>query len=206
MLAWIERSVFQTMFELAALYQPWPEKVAAVPQLPQESDSAMDAVTQGTLRGINLLLNIIAMLIVLIALVSLVNQLLQWLPDIGNAPLTLQRVLGWLFAPLAWLTGIPWQESLAAGQLLGTKVVLNELIAFLDLAAMDSSLLQERSRILLSYALCGFANLGSLGIMIGGLSVMVPERKNEIIQLGFASIWVGLLTTLATASVVGMLI
>lgn len=191
---------------MAALFQPWPEKVSPLPVLDQDSDSAMDAVTQGTLRGIGLLLNITAMLIVLIALVSIANLLLQWLPDVGGLPLTLQRVLGWLFAPLAWLMGIPWNEAVVSGQLLGTKLVLNELVAYMDLAALDPSLLSDRSRLLLSYALCGFANLGSLGIMIGGMGALVPERRREIVALGTASVWVGFLTCLATAATVGILV
>jgi len=191
---------------MAALYLPWRTGAAAVPALPGEDSNAMDAVTSGTARGLVLLLNIIAMLVVLVALVHLANLLLQWLPDLAGQPLTLQRLLGWLFTPLAWLIGIPWSEAAVAGQLLGTKVVLNELVAFLDLAAMEEGRLAERSRIVLSYALCGFANLGSLGIMIGGFGTLVPERRAEIIALGLPSVWVGLLTTLATGAVVGMLI
>ncbi|MFA5631466.1 MAG: nucleoside transporter C-terminal domain-containing protein [Porticoccaceae bacterium] len=193
---------------MAALFHPWPEGGAPLPQLPRDSHSAMDAITQGTVQGISLLLNIIAMLIVLIALVTLINLALAGLPQIQGEAISLQRIAGWLFAPLAWLTGIPWHEAVTAGQFLGTKVVLNEFIAFLELARPDGpgAQLSERSRLLLMYGLCGFANLGSLGIMIGGLCAMAPERREEIIQLGFASIWVGLLTTLATAATVGILL
>src|SRR5690606_8855548 len=154
---------------LAALFPPWPPSSRALPDLPREGSSVMDTATTGTTRGLALLLNIIAMLVVLVALVHLANLLLQLLPEVAGAAISLQRVLGWLFTPLAWLMGIPWQEAHSAGQLLGTKVVLNELVAYLDLAALDPGALGERSRIILSYGLCGFANLGSLGIMIGGL-------------------------------------
>ena len=191
---------------LAALFKPWPEAPSPLPVLEREHESAIDAITTGTARGLSLLLSIIAMLIVLVALVSLVNQLLGILPGIAGEPLSLQRLSGWFFAPLAWLTGIPWEEARLSGQLLGTKVILNELIAFLDLAALETGALSDRSRLLLSYALCGFANLGSLGIMIGGLTTMVPERRKEIVAMGMASVWVGLLATLATAAVVGTMV
>lgn len=191
---------------LAALFHPWPPASTAPPDLPREGSSAMEAVTTGTARGLALLLNIIAMLVVLVALVHLANLLLQQLPEVAGTAISLQRVLGWLFTPLAWLMGIPWHEAHSAGQLLGTKVVLNELVAYLELAALDPGALGERSRIILSYGLCGFANLGSLGIMIGGLGTLVPERRTDIIALGLPSIWVGLLATLATGAVVGVLI
>lgn len=191
---------------MAGLYLPWHGRDSGVPAVQNEDSTAMDAVTNGTARGLSLMLNIIAMLVVLVALVHLANLVLQWLPDLAGNPLTLQRLLGWLFTPLAWMIGIPWPEATAAGQLLGTKVVLNELVALLDLAAMDGAMLSERSRILLTYALCGFANLGSLGIMIGGLGTLVPERRGDIIALGLPSVWVGLLTTLVTGAVVGLLI
>jgi Nucleoside permease len=187
---------------LSALYKPWPSDQTRIPPLPPESANAMDAVTQGTTRGLSLVLNIIAMLIVLVALVALVNIALAGIASMFGSSLSLQQVFGWLFAPLAWLTGIPWNEAISAGQFLGTKVILNELIAYLDLAASGNTL-SERSRLLLSYSLCGFANLGSLGIMIAGLGTMVPERRAEIIAMGLPSIWVGLLSTLLTAALVG---
>ncbi len=170
-----------------------------------QAHSSMDAVTQGTAEGIKLLLNIVAMLVVLVALVSLVNQLLGLLPAPAGTPLTLQSLLGWLLAPLAWLLGIPWQEATIAGSLLGTKTVLNELIAYLDLAALPAAELSARSRLILTYALCGFANFGSLGIMIGGMGTMVPERREEIVGLGLRSIVAGTLATCMTGALVGLL-
>ncbi len=173
---------------------------------PVVAHSSMDAITQGTEEGIKLLINIIALLIVLIALVQLVNAALGLLPTPGNTPLTLQAMLGTLLAPLVWLVGIPWQEAASAGALMGTKTVLNELIAYLDLAQLPPEQLSERSRILMTYALCGFANLGSLGILIGGLSTMCPERRREIVALGGKTLISGTLATCMTAAVVGVLI
>jgi concentrative nucleoside transporter, CNT family len=172
----------------------------------QPASSAMDAVTRGTVDGLALLLNIVAMLIVLIALVTLVNMLLGTAPAVAGAPLTLQRAAGWIMAPLTWLVGIPWSEAQAAGTLMGTKTVLNEFIAYLDLARLPPEALSPRSRLLMTYALCGFANFGSLGIMIGGLATMVPERRDEVVDLGTRSIVSGTLATLTTAASVGMLL
>ena len=165
-------------------------------KLESEAASSMDALTRGTLDGAQLLLNIVAMLVVFIALVALVNLLIS--------PYTLQGLLGWLLAPLAWLAGIPWQESRAAGTLLGTKTVINELVAYLDLARMNE--LSARSRVLLTYALCGFANFGSLGIMLGGLGTMCPERRGEIVSLGLKSIAAGTLATCLTAATVALIL
>jgi CNT family concentrative nucleoside transporter len=164
--------------------------------LQSEASGSMDALTRGTLEGAQLLLNIMAMLVVFVALVALVNLLI--------APYTLQGALGWLLAPLAWLAGIPWPEARAAGALLGTKTVINELVAYLDLSQMSQ--LSERSRVLMTYALCGFANLGSLGIMIGGLGTMAPERRAEIVDLGIKSIVAGTLATCLTAASVALIL
>ena len=164
--------------------------------LQSEASGSMDALTRGTLEGAQLLLNIVAMLVVFVALVALVNLLI--------APYTLQGALGWLLAPLAWLAGIPWPEARAAGALLGTKTVINELVAYLDLSQMSQ--LSERSRVLMTYALCGFANLGSLGIMIGGLGTMAPERRAEVVDLGIKSIVAGTLATCLTAASVALIL
>ncbi len=168
-------------------------------------DSSMDAITYGAIEGLKLLANIVAILIVLIAVVSLANQLPGLLPDIFNEPLSLQRVLGWLLSPLAWLMGIPWQDAQTAGALLGTKTILNELIAYLDLTALPTESLTEHSRLILIYALCGFANFGSLGTMIGGIGTMVPERHSEIVGLGLKSIISGTLATCLTGTVIGII-
>lgn len=175
-----------------------PPGLTAGEMLTLESDAAgsMDALTRGTLEGAQLLLNIVAMLVVFVALVALVNLVI--------APYTLQGALGWLLAPLAWLAGISWSEARAAGTLLGTKTVINELVAYLDLSQMSQ--LSERSRVLMTYALCGFANLGSLGIMIGGLGTMAPERRAEIVDLGIKSIVAGTLATCLTAASVALIL
>lgn len=181
--------------------EPMPE-----PQLERSDHSAMDAITRGALDAIPLWLNIIAMLIVMVALVSLFNQVLALLPEVAGEPLTAQRLLGWLMAPVVWLIGIPWSEAQAAGALMGVKTVLNELVAYLQLAALPPETLSERSRIILTYALCGFANFGSLGILIGGLGALAPERRGEIVALGLKSILAGTLATLMTGAIAALLV
>lgn len=171
----------------------------------EPATGAMDAVVRGALQGLELLLQIVALLVVVIALVALTNAILGLLPDIGGAALTLERLLGWLFAPLAWLMGIPWDEAQAAGSLLGIKTVLNEMVAFLELAEQPASTFSRHSELILIYALAGFANFGSLGILIGGLGGMIPERRPEIVALGLRSIVAGTLATLMTGAVVGLL-
>jgi CNT family concentrative nucleoside transporter len=173
-------------------------------ELPQEASSIMDAVAKGTTEGIVLLINIIAMLIVFVALVELTNQILGFLPAWGGQPLTLQRFLGYMMAPVVWLIGVPWSEAPAAGALLGTKTILNEFIAYVDLASLPDAVLSPRSRMIMLYALCGFANLGSLGIMIGGMGAMAPERRNEIVALGFKSILAGTMATCMTGAIIGL--
>src|SRR3954447_15815472 len=163
-------------------------------KLRSEASSSMDALTRGTLDGAQLLLNIVAMLVVFVALVALVNLVI--------APYSLQGALGWALAPLAWLCGIPWSEARAAGALLGTKTVINELVAYVELSKLTD--LSERSRVLLTYTLCGFANFGSLGIMIGGLGTMCPERRSEVVALGLKSIVAGSLATCLIAATVGL--
>jgi len=173
--------------------------------VPQSATSSMDALTRGTVDGVQLLINIVAMLLVLVALVSLANQVLALLPSVAGAPITLQRVLGALMAPLVWIMGIPWTEATTAGALMGTKTVLNELLAYIDMAKLPDYALSPRSRLMMTYAMCGFANFGSLGIMIGGLATMAPERRDEIVSLGGKTIVSGTLATCVAGSVVGIL-
>jgi CNT family concentrative nucleoside transporter len=172
---------------------------------PEETLSAMDAITKGTMQGIQLLINIIAMLIVLVALVHLVNLILGLLPNIGNQPVTLQRLLGLVMAPVVWLMGVPWKEAPVAGALMGTKTILNEFLAYLDMSRLTQGALSHKSLMIMTYAMCGFANPGSLGIMIGGMGTMAPERRDEIVSLGFRSIVAGTLATCMTGAVVGIL-
>jgi concentrative nucleoside transporter, CNT family len=188
-----------------ALIPPTGRATAGELAPPQRAESSMDAITRGTLQGVELLINITALLVVMIALVSLANLGIGLLPDVGGTPVTLQRLLGWLLAPVAWLMGLPWEQAITGGSLLGTKVILNELLAYLDLAALPDDQLDTRSRLIMTYALCGFANFGSLGIMIGGLGTMVPERREEIVALGIRSIAAGTLATCMTGAVIGML-
>jgi len=169
------------------------------------ADNTMDAIVRGTVAGLELLLNIVAMLIVLVALVHLANAMLGLLPDVAGAPVTLQRLLGLLMAPVCWLMGVPWSEAVTAGSLMGVKTVLNELIAYLELAKLPADALDPRARLIMLYAMCGFANFGSLGIMIAGLTVMAPERRADIISLGGKSIVSGTLTTCLLGAIVGVL-
>jgi CNT family concentrative nucleoside transporter len=162
--------------------------------------NSMDAVTQGTLQGVQLLINIVAMLVVLVA-----NLLLEWLPAWGGSPVTLQRIFGYIMAPLVWLMGVPWSECATAGALMGTKSILNEFIAYMDMSRLASGALGHRSLLIMTYAMCGFANPASLGIMIGGLGTMAPERRSEIVSLGVRSIVAGTLATSMTGAVVGIL-
>ena len=172
---------------------------------PKGASSAMDAVTNGTLGGIKLLINIIAMLIVFVALVHLINLVLAFLPDFSGKPVTFQRLVGYVMAPVVWLMGIPSSEIVTAGGLMGVKTVLNELLAYLNFAELPQGALCERSRLIMIYAMCGFANFGSLGIMIGGLGAMAPDRRNEIVGLGLKSIVAGTIATCMTGALVGMI-
>ena len=173
-----------------------PERIAS---------STMDAIVKGTGAGLELLLNIVAMLIVLVALVHLTNAVLGVLPDVAGAPISLQRVLGLVMAPVTWLMGIPWSQAPTAGSLMGIKTILNEFIAYVELAKLPADALDARSRLIMLYALCGFANFGSLGIMIAGLATMAPERRDDVVSLGLKSIVSGTLTTCVIGAIVGVL-
>ncbi len=169
-----------------------------------EYESSMDAVTQGTMEGLKLLLNIMAMLVVMVALVALANILLGLLPDVAGAPLTAQRIMGWVFSPLVWLMGVPASEMQTAGQLMGEKTILNEFIAYVDLGHLPEGSLSPRSTLIMVYAMCGFANFGSVGIMIGGMTAMVPERRAEIVSLALRSLVSGTLATSMTGAIIGI--
>ncbi len=165
----------------------------------------MDAVVKGTAAGLELLLNVCAMLIVLVALVHLANAILGLLPDVAARPISLERMLGLAMAPVCWLMGMPWDQAVTAGSLMGIKTILNEFIAYVELSKLPGDALEPRSRLILLYAMCGFANFGSLGIMIGGLATMAPERRDDVISLGFKSIIAGTLTTCLMGAIVGVL-
>lgn len=163
----------------------------------------MDAIMQGTLIGLKMLVNIVATLIVFVALATLVDEALSLLPTVQGGEITLARISGALFSPLMWLIGIPWEEAFTAGQLMGTKTILNEFIAFVNL---QTTPLTEHSRLIMTYALCGFANLGSVGIMIAGLMTICPARIKEIMALSPLSILSGTLATTLTAAIAGLIL
>jgi CNT family concentrative nucleoside transporter len=167
--------------------------------------SSMDAVARGTEDGLKVYLQVLALLIVMLALVSLADQMLALLPHARGAPLTLERMLGWLFSPLVWLYGVPWREAAVAGSLMGTKAVLNELVAFLQLAGLPKDTLDPRSTLIMIYALCGFANLGSVGILTAGLSALMPERRGEIVPLALKALVSGTLASGLSACMIGLL-
>jgi concentrative nucleoside transporter, CNT family len=177
----------------------------AVLEVGKVASSTMDAIVRGTAAGLELLLNICAMLIVLVALVHLANAIIGVLPPVGGAPITLQRLLGYVMAPVCWLMGIPWKEAVTAGALMGMKTILNEFIAYVELSKLPADALDPRSRLIMLYAMCGFATFGSLGIMIGGLATMAPERRDDIVSLGLKSIVSGTLATCLMGAIVGVL-
>ncbi len=167
--------------------------------------NSMDAITQGTKNGLDIFLNVIAMLIVVMALIFLINAILGLLPNINEVPITLELILGYIFAPLAWFMGIPWSEAFAAGQLLGVKTALNEFVAYLYLSDSETYQLSEKSRLIMLYALCGFANFSSVGILLSGMSAMVPERRKDLISVSGKALWGALLASCLTGFMVGIL-
>jgi CNT family concentrative nucleoside transporter len=171
---------------------------------PRIYEGAMDAISRGTSDGLNIYLNILAILLVLIAFVALLNSALDVLPHPGGAPLTLERMAGWVFAPMAWLMGIPWGEALTSGSLIGVKTVLNEFIAYLRLADLPHDALSERSRLITIYAVCGFANISSIGIQISGIGAMAPERKRDLADLGLRALVAATLASTMTGAIVGI--
>ncbi|HET6197470.1 MAG TPA: nucleoside transporter C-terminal domain-containing protein [Acetobacteraceae bacterium] len=191
---------------LAALMVPFgPAETEATLLIEHPPVSALDALVKGTIDGVPVLVGIVATLLVAVALVALINAALGELPHWGDAPVTLQRIFAWPFRPVMWLIGLSWDEAGTAATLMGTKTVLNEFVAYVNFAALPSDTFAPRSRLILTYALCGFANFGSLGIVIGGLGVMVPERRHEVVALGMRSILSGTLATCMSGAVVGLL-
>jgi CNT family concentrative nucleoside transporter len=171
---------------------------------PNLANGSMDAITRGAADGMGLLISVVGTLIVLVAMVSLADQALGLLPDVMGAPLTLPRLFGFVFRPVVWMIGVPWAESETAGMLMGTKTALNELLAYLEMSKLPPGALSERSRLIMTYAMCGFANFGSLGILVGGMGAMAPSRRSEIVAMGMRSIVSGTLATLMTGAVVGV--
>jgi CNT family concentrative nucleoside transporter len=167
--------------------------------------SSMDAIARGTEDGLKLWLGIVAMLLVIVALVALADIILGHLPALAGAPITVERVFGWIFAPVVWLFGIPWDKAATAGSLMGEKTVLNEFVAYLKLAALPKDALDPRSRLIMLYAMCGFANLGSVGIMIAGVGSLIPERRDEIVPLALRALLSGTMASGMTGAVIGLL-
>ncbi len=179
-------------------------------EFPEEDSSQMytstvDAITQGNKNGLEIFLSVIAMLIVVMALVFLFNSILGLFPDVNGSALTLERILGIIFAPLAWFMGIPWSESIMAGQLLGVKTALNEFVAYLYLSDSEIYKLSDKSRLIMLYALCGFANFSSVGILLSGMSAMVPERRDDLISVTGKALWAALLASCMTGFIVGII-
>lgn len=165
-------------------------------------DGPMDAITKGVEDGIMVAVKVAATLLVFVSFVYILNGLMSLLPPVNGEPLTLQRILGWLFAPLAWLIGVPAEEMQKAGGLLGVKLFLTEFVAFIDLGAVPADAMTERTRMILTYALCGFANVGSVGIMVAGMTALMPDRRAEILNLAWKALPPGFLATCMTAAVV----
>jgi len=191
----------------ANIMMPSNQKTEDQSQIKESSlyKSTLDALTRGTQDGLNITLNIAALLLVLIALVTLVNFGLAALPFVGGEAITLERMAGWIFAPIAWCMGIPWAEAQLAGSLLGVKTILNEFVAYVNLAAIDASQLSEKSRLIMLYGLCGFANLSSVGILLSGIGTMIPERKDDLIAVSGKALIGATLASCFTGLVVGVI-
>ncbi|MEE4537462.1 MAG: nucleoside transporter C-terminal domain-containing protein, partial [Erythrobacter sp.] len=167
-------------------------------------ESSIDAIVKGTMDGMQLFLAVIAVIIVIFALVSLADQVLAVLPLIDGEPLTLKRLFGWLFAPIMWLIGVPWAEAQAAGGLMGTKAILNEYVAYLELAALPQETFGTRSLLIVTYALCGVANLASVGLLVSTIGTLCPERRAEAAGLGMKSWIAGNIATAMTGAWIGL--
>ncbi len=170
-----------------------------------EYESTMDAFSSGASTGLQIVLNIATMLIAALALLFMVNAALGAAPDVNGEALSIQRILGWIFMPLMYMTGVPMEEAAKAGSLMGIKTVLTEFVAFLDLANTPADQLSDRSRIIVAHAICGFANFGSIGILIGGLTIIAPERRDTFLSLSWKTLLAGTLATCMSACIAGAL-
>ncbi len=183
--------------------QPAEQPASAVAGLSYRS--SMDAIARGTEDGLKLWLAIVAMLLVIVALVTLADIVLVNLPPIGGQPITAERMFGWVFSPVVWLLGLPWREAPDAGALMGQKIVINEFVAYLKLAKLPAAALDARSRLIMVYAMCGFANFGSVGILIAGVSSLVPARRDEIVPLAMRALLSGTMASCMTGAIIGLL-
>jgi CNT family concentrative nucleoside transporter len=187
-----------------------PEEKGVTPTPASAADdfkyaSSMDAFVRGVTDGLGLYLNIIASLIAFTAFAALINIILSAAPDVAGAPLTLERLLGWVFAPVMWLAGVPWSEAFNAGSLMGIKTAVNELVAYVELAKQGPDAFSERSFLIVVYSLCGFANFASLGIVVGGFTALAPDRRQDVIELAPRALISGTLATLMTGAVIGLI-
>ena len=169
-------------------------------------ESSMDAISVGTKDGLNMFLSVIASLIVFLSLVALADFMLGIIPNVYGEPLSLQRIAAFIFAPIAWLMGIPFSEIIPAGNLLGTKTIFNELIAFNDLRDLDTNILSERSQLIMLYGICGFANISSVGILLGGLSAICPDIRGTLLKIAFRALFAATLASCLTGTVVSLFI
>ena len=174
--------------------------------LPKTDVNIVDAAANGTLSGLKLCLNVGAMLMAFLGLIYLIDGMLGWVTGLVLAePLTLKFILGWAFSPIAWLLGAPWEDCKILGNLLGTKIVINEFVAYLDLAAVTASI-SPKTAIIASYALCGFANVSSIGIQIGGIGGIAPERRHDLARIAGRALVAGALASFMTGAIAGMLV
>ena len=193
---------------LAQMIVPEPAGVseAVLPEVRSSAGNSLEALVTGTIDGVQMLINIIALIVVLFALVNLVNQGLAFLPNLGGEAVTVEALIGWVFRPIVWLMGLPRSEVAVAAQLMGVKVALNEFVSYTQMAGLGADALSERSRTILTYAMCGFANFAGLGLLVGGMSTMVPERRGEIVQIGVKTLICGVLATCMTGAIVGLFV
>ena len=169
-------------------------------------ESSMDAISVGTKDGLNMFLSVIASLIVFLSLVALADFMLGIIPNVYGEPISLQRIAAFIFAPIAWLMGVPFSEIIPAGNLLGTKTIFNELIAFNDLRDLDTNILSERSQLIMLYGICGFANISSVGILLGGLSAICPDIRGTLLKIAFRALFAATLASCLTGTVVSLFI
>lgn len=188
---------------LARLMVPGAQETAA-DDTDLHYDSTIDAIITGTMDGLKLFLAVIAIIMVIFALVALADSVLAFLPEVAGQEITIRRVFGWLFAPIMWLMGIPWADAQVAGQLMGTKAILNEYVAYLEFAAMPDEVLTGRSKLITIYTLCGFANLASIGLLASTIATLAPSRRSEVAALGVKSWIAGNGASLMTGAVAGL--
>lgn len=190
---------------IARLMTPGEGKTAAdIGDASLKYESSIDAIVRGTMDGVQLFLAVIGIIIVMFALVALADQILSVLPEVGGEPVTLRRAFGWILSPFMWSLGVPWDQAPSAGALMGTKAILNEYVAYLQLAAMPADAFDPRSKLIVVYSLCGFANLASIGLLVSTISTLAPVRRAEVAALGVRSWIAGNFASAMTGAVIGL--